>query len=209
MTILLGFLSVFPAYAGVIPSLSHEHLIESGLSRIRGGDPKDFYKVVTTALSFPHTRGWSRSVSTRASISRVFPAYAGVILFSLALIKTLYSISRIRGGDPSLFSAVHVPIEYFPHTRGWSRANIFHCLHSKVFPAYAGVILVWRFRNRCLCSISRIRGGDPINLRAKRKVFMYFPHTRGWSLPCLESITLTLVFPAYAGVIRMMHWRDI
>ena len=50
---------VFPAYAGVIPSLSALALVAVSFSRIRGGDPKSLFSIVV-----PFS---------------VFPAYAGVI----------------------------------------------------------------------------------------------------------------------------------
>ncbi|EPI44030.1 hypothetical protein HMPREF1584_00373 [Gardnerella vaginalis JCP8481A] len=40
VAILLGFLSVFPAYAGVILAHRSSAPDTPGLSRIRGGDPK-------------------------------------------------------------------------------------------------------------------------------------------------------------------------
>ena len=57
MAILLGFLSVFPAYAGVIPADSANVTVIISLSRIRGGDPSRRINYGERKKSFPHTRG--------------------------------------------------------------------------------------------------------------------------------------------------------
>ena len=57
MAILLGFLSVFPAYAGVILKVLDEQSQKDSLSRIRGGDPAKDAKHTKDYASFPHTRG--------------------------------------------------------------------------------------------------------------------------------------------------------
>ena len=49
--------SLFPAYAGVIPEVTHNTDKKSAFPRIRGGDPK-WQNPVLTCLNFsPHTRG--------------------------------------------------------------------------------------------------------------------------------------------------------
>ena len=59
-TILWDLFSLFPAYAGVILKFSLKHISYFTFPRIRGGDPKHYYKYNYTP--------------------ELFPAYAGVIL---------------------------------------------------------------------------------------------------------------------------------
>ena len=51
--------------------------------------------------------------------------------------------------------------------------------NKKVFPAYAGVILGSVGFVVSYISLSRIRGGDPINGKAGKHDTESFPHTRG------------------------------
>lgn len=80
MAILLGFLSVFPAYAGVILSTLISTQSPKSLSRIRGGDPVTAFNVQIAQM--------------------VFPAYAGVIPVIRLPVNAARCLSRIRGGDP-------------------------------------------------------------------------------------------------------------
>ena len=54
---LWNFFSLFPAYAGVIPVVSFEDLVEITLPRIRGGDPLWPHTTAVIPISSPHTRG--------------------------------------------------------------------------------------------------------------------------------------------------------
>ena len=54
-----GFLSLFPAYAGVIPCWRSGRGLDLAFPRIRGGDPQPQNQV--------------------ANVQQLFPAYAGVI----------------------------------------------------------------------------------------------------------------------------------
>ena len=48
---------VFPAHAGVIPSLKVTHNVHLCFSRTRGGDPATRWLVQSVRAFFPHTRG--------------------------------------------------------------------------------------------------------------------------------------------------------
>ena len=52
-----GFLSLFPAYAGVIPGGAEFSLGEATFPRIRGGDPAPRYSRPHRFRFSPHTRG--------------------------------------------------------------------------------------------------------------------------------------------------------
>ena len=80
-TILWDLFSLFPAYAGVIPVSHNENIILHPFPRIRGGDPKHYYKYNYTP--------------------ELFPAYAGVILTASAALTGADAFPRIRGGDPN------------------------------------------------------------------------------------------------------------
>ena len=48
----------------------------------------------------------------------LFPAYAGVILLTYALIGSALTFPRIRGGDPDRLDYYVPQFAFSPHTRG-------------------------------------------------------------------------------------------
>ena len=48
----------------------------------------------------------------------LFPAYAGVILRTVAAIGNICAFPRIRGGDPMALSWKKHDLPFSPHTRG-------------------------------------------------------------------------------------------
>ena len=48
----------------------------------------------------------------------LFPAYAGVIPFTISLGSCRESFPRIRGGDPDKAAVDVIPAHFSPHTRG-------------------------------------------------------------------------------------------
>ena len=134
---------------------------------------------------FPHTRGWSWTRQANQQSSDIFPAHAEVILNGIiSRMKTL-SFSRIRGGDPSIFSNFSLSMEFFPHTRGWS------------YPGYRN----WTGFH---VYFSRRRGGDPVDTSTSWTIPLFFPQTRGWSCRHIHKLDNPSVFPADAGVILQM-----
>ena len=57
MLILLGIVTVFPAYAGVIPTVDETLRKKTGLSRVCGGDPAHEVTLRHEHQSFPRMRG--------------------------------------------------------------------------------------------------------------------------------------------------------
>ena len=72
--------TVFPVYAGVIPSRSAPIGSSSGVPRVCGGDPKLNPFFSGHFLCSPCMRGWSGCTPRQAVTYIVFPVYAGVIL---------------------------------------------------------------------------------------------------------------------------------
>ena len=52
-----GFLSLFPAYAGVIPVGLSPVVMDKPFPRIRGGDPITGFGLLRSTSFSPHTRG--------------------------------------------------------------------------------------------------------------------------------------------------------
>ncbi len=159
---------VFPAYAGVIPSILW--LVKNKLSipRVCGGDPIVVVDNHVMVVYSPRMRGWSWIVPNGNAGHRVFPAYAGVILKKEKLPMTEKSIPRVCGGDPDSQYYKLLKDKYSPRMRGWS----YHDLRIEggdiVFPAYAGVIPVRVKWVKVADRIPRVCGGDPQNAKIEQ-----------------------------------------
>ena len=90
--------SVFPAYAGMIPNWTNENRTATSVPRIRGDDPYG------CALFFED--------------KRVFPAYAGMIPTAARWLWRTARVPRIRGDDPTTTVMAGTKAMCSPHTRG-------------------------------------------------------------------------------------------
>ena len=192
---------VFPAHAGVILDKSGLNCNSKCISRTCGGDPERRKERRTRRKYFPHMRGWSQVTQWKLSYLIVFPAHAGVILLVSYSLYHVNSISRTCGGDPIQWLSNGHHLRYFPHMRGWSFSEPMQKLPRKVFPAHAGVILIFFSSFLFSLCISRTCGGDPHGTTELNLLIEYFPHMRGWSSAYPDWKGPNSVFPAHAGVI--------
>ena len=89
-------------------------------------------------------------------------------------------IPRIRGVEPNSRLRPYRACRYSPHTRGWTYYHSCWSYYYCIFPAYAGLNLVFNwFCFSC----------------AK-----YSPHTRGWTCISKTLFKVDMIFPAYAGL---------
>ena len=140
------------------------------------------------------------------SLVKVFPAWAGMILFPKDSVSIFDSIPRMSGDDPLNCLYEFYIWVYSPHERGWSRSNQNFLLKNCVFPAWAGMIpKPLNLLNQPI-RIPRMSGDDPNNRIWGNQDLEYSPHERGWSLFSLISHQLFHVFPAWAG---MILYRDL
>ena len=95
---MVASVSVFPAYAGMIPNWTNENRTATSVPRIRGDDPYG------CALFFED--------------KRVFPAYAGMIPTAARWLWRTARVPRIRGDDPFHDNLDRPIVECSPHTRG-------------------------------------------------------------------------------------------
>ena len=107
---------------------------------------------------------------------------------------------RIRGDVPIAVYNKMLKEEFSPHTRGCSHHSLLPKGFCHVFPAYAGMFpLQTNDPVSCVC-FPRIRGDVPPAVAEPETVASFSPHTRGCSVGKGWSETITLVFPAYAGM---------
>ena len=147
-------------------------------------------------------------ISNRASVSGSrFPAYAGMFRASYPGPRVLSSFPRIRGDVPDASSGRTNEPVFSPHTRGCSCDATLGASEAEVFPAYAGMFLRSVNIPRAVICFPRIRGDVPTD---KSKVLLYqvfSPHTRGCSFFAKSFEDATEVFPAYAGMFRLLTYQ--
>ena len=144
---------VFPACAGVIPSVFPAFRRRDRLSRMCGGDPAFIPDVSLNGGSFPHTRGGTTCLSAaqcarkhfgtpsllKVESTLCFQRKRGLTLSKHEVSSAKLGLSRMCGGDPCFLNAT--------------------ILIHLVFPA--------------------LRGGDPVAWNDKNIVDLSFSHARG------------------------------
>ena len=109
---------VYPACAGIHrPSISSQPSL-CGLPRMRGDPPVPHIRCPLTGTSTPHARG-STIPNTYAWIREaVYPACAGIHLFTLLLDIPHTGLPRMRGDPPLLRADLVDRAMSTPHARG-------------------------------------------------------------------------------------------
>ena len=91
-------ISLFPAYAGVIPRVSRMSTQSSTFPRLRGGDPCNSYDFKSAHPFSPPTRG--------------------VILTCFSEVVQLNAFPRLRGGDPGTGTELYRRVIFSPSMGG-------------------------------------------------------------------------------------------
>ena len=200
----MGFFTVVPAHAGMIPQVDIRKINTASCTRTRGDDPLALIYKYKTLMLYPHTRGWSSTKNIKCCGFSVVPAHAGMILTSPFSNITILCCTRTRGDDPEIMTMLAQAIGLYPHTRGWSSSTAFTKATTPVVPAHAGMIPQVPIRQIPQRSCTRTRGDDPTNFYCKLIVIQLYPHTRGWSRKNTWQKFQRKVVPAHAGMIPLM-----
>ena len=88
---------------------------------------------------------------------------------------------RIRGDVPRGGILIHDLKAFSPHTRGCSECWGLKPKEDTVFPAYAGMFLIYGLALSVGKRFPRIRGDVPLFLLLLSILIMFSPHTRGCS----------------------------
>ena len=184
--ILLMLIDVFPVYAGVILRLDEQNHHDYGVPRVCGGDP-------------------GQTIAAHTGNTIVFPVYAGVILWSTHWTRCKHRVPRVCGGDPDEPSALPPNKLCSPCMRGWSFDDNPFKRCFRVFPVYAGVILVPAIPVIASPSVPRVCGGDPYSAKRWASGQMCSPCMRGWSRFFLNICFAVFVFPVHTGVLWSYH----
>ena len=179
-------------------------MLRADFPRIRGDVPT-IIDIMQVLLAFsPHTRGCSRLRVRRQLRHLIFPAYAGMFRFSMMRKHCLKHFPRIRGDVPQPAITAPDALRFSPHTRGCSvYKNAWRMPHC-IFPAYAGMFRM-RLRSRSVwANFPRIRGDVPEAWKGMGLAQKFSPHTRGCSFSRRPNDRANSIFPAYAGMFRLL-----
>ena len=111
--------------------------------RARGDVPHSAWRRTTCTLFSPRTRGCSGAGQIRVRLLVVFPAHAGMFLFSKMIPRPQFSFPRARGDVPFTGCTLTGTQLFSPRTRGCSCGAVSHGGAGVVFPAHAGMFRVW------------------------------------------------------------------
>ena len=134
---------VFPAYAGMFPGDGTQGAQHPSFPRVRGDVPWCRGRGEWLWWFSPRTRGCSSHKHIKTFKNTVFPAYAGMFPPATRANAPIMGFPRVRGDVPP-FDAVCLSAPMFsPRTRGCSLDTFLEAASVLVFPAYAGMFLLF------------------------------------------------------------------
>ena len=193
---------VFPAHAGMFPTLTHGLTQLGGFPRARGDVPSLASSGSSGATFSPRTRGCSRCGTAPHQRCEVFPAHAGMFPPSGQPKAAVDGFPRARGDVPPKTQVETPPFQFSPRTRGCSLPILGVDSPPVVFPAHAGMFRRLRGVAGQRWCFPRARGDVP-----PRKIGLgystgFSPRTRGCSPGEILPQPIIRVFPAHAGMFR-------
>ena len=195
---------VFPASAGMARRTNSRPDDRRGVPRERGdGPPSRFHRRCLSGCS-PRARGWPGVRRMREDDVGVFPASAGMARTAAASSLGLWRVPRERGDGPDGDAVFRPWAQCSPRARGWPGVGGVSSGASIVFPASAGMARDARVERRPCRRVPRERGDGPgfdSNLRCRG---LCSPRARGWPGGMSALISEAGVFPASAGMARLL-----
>ena len=191
---------VFPAHAGMFPTVRPVWWSSGSFPRVHGDVPKPLKPIPHPRKFSLRARGCSHPKRLRGHPTHVFPACAGMFLRIETRGARLTCFPRVRGDVPYLGRVNNQTLVFSPRARGCSSYRIVAQLVGPVFPACAGMFLrqgVNAFRS---LGFPRVRGDVPLGLRRVQKTPKFSPRARGCSPGRYPNHRGFFVFPAYAGM---------
>ena len=200
LTCATTFAKVFPAHAGMFLEDTPSEMVRLGFPRARGDVPVRTSPAGNGGGFSPRTRGCSESALMLAPWIAVFPAHAGMFLFSHLCSVQLLSFPRARGDVPHNRVRVHIGRTFSPRTRGCSWHTPIDTVAGNVFPAHAGMFLPNDQPLPRLPCFPRARGDVPLIFDSVLPTSPFSPRTRGCSGDSYVEHRHHPVFPAHAGM---------
>ena len=173
--------SVFPAHAGMVPPTDRTPSIGRRVPRACGGGPQSTRRAICVDECSPRMRGWSANAQDRGMRNFVFPAHAGVVLWSTHDHARRARVPRACGGGPVPRRRSSTRVECSPRMRGWSHGSIALSPPPHVFPAHAGMVRLPHSMRTTRPRVPRACGDGPPVMPGRHCPGMCSPRMRGWS----------------------------
>ena len=109
---------ICPAYAGMIPKLTHHKAIFINLSRVCGDDPVQYAEEQVSSRFVPRMRGGSLILYPHYLLLTICPAYAGRIPLDKKDETARKYLSRVCEDDPGDIADIAVEREFVARMRG-------------------------------------------------------------------------------------------
>ena len=152
-------------------------------------------------MSFtPHARGSTHSFSFPPFALTVYPACAGIDRAPSGKEPPKKSLPRMRGDRPGAQNPSYTKSMFTPHARGSTAGGGSRYGAWLVYPACAGIDLIFRRFGETCRSLPRMRGDRPTSDGYLSSICLFTPHARGSTRPSASFWTTESVYPACAGI---------
>ena len=197
--------TVFPAHAGMFRASKSVLVIENCFPRARGDVPFTHTDRPLLSMFSPRTRGCSSPRVGYSQSAIVFPAHAGMFPCKSAASPALICFPRARGDVPKEGDGKGKPVPFSPRTRGCSAVAIQTQRCFAVFPAHAGMFRAFKPMMSLSSGFPRARGDVPSAKSSRAPCRAFSPRTRGCSCQHSGPFKQIVVFPAHAGMFRLIQ----
>ena len=170
---------VYPACAGIDLNPRFYVKCRIGLPRMRGDRPLKSPSGVRTRRFTPHARGSTGKGWKSCSQERVYPACAGIDRPPIQVPYATTGLPRMRGDRPAREMAFPETLEFTPHARGSTELGLQTISKADVYPACAGIDLIWAGSTSSCLSLPRMRGDRPPFQERITEEKRFTPHARG------------------------------
>ncbi len=111
----------------------------------------------------------------------------------------------MRGDRPRLLLPLSIFLSFTPHARGSTHLQGYAQIFRQVYPACAGIDRAEKVDEKTMESLPRMRGDRPQKHAGFSRLTRFTPHARGSTAIALFIATSSLVYPACAGIDRMLY----
>ena len=200
---------VFPAHAGMDRPGRTSSGSRGRVPRACGDGPPDQQRDHDRVRCSPRMRGWTATSCDTTSPFSVFPAHAGMDRCRRMASCSLSCVPRACGDGPAGLGIPGRDMTCSPRMRGWTGSYVARRLPSSVFPAHAGMDRGWARSRTAAGRVPRACGDGPRACRGASSFLTCSPRMRGWTVQGAGGHAAGAVFPAHAGMDRLVRRAQV
>ena len=204
-----GDCCVFPAHAGMDRCRAHRPSEFRSVPRACGDGPCSTPSYSLPSKCSPRMRGWTGFTRRYRSMVAVFPAHAGMDRRRQPADGRAAGVPRACGDGPAGLGIPGRDMTCSPRMRGWTGSYVARRLPSSVFPAHAGMDRGWARSRTAAGRVPRACGDGPRACRGASSFLTCSPRMRGWTVQGAGGHAAGAVFPAHAGMDRLVRRAQV